>query len=129
MGHLGDCRSLLDTLPLSVQSWSRFKKQGETELSNSNVLYTKYKYYSNIHEAIDSITCKEAVIPKFDSGNTIFYDFDPYLCNRKVVHRHIADAKNISRVFERVAKEKRLIENWDPNDYHYMKKIVNCQLG
>jgi hypothetical protein len=85
------------------------------------------KNTSQIHgvtytQAIDCLTCKNAVIAEFEpaDGLTTICDFDPYVKNKKVFHQHPADAKTRARVLERVAIEKRLLDDLDPGDWVYI---------
>lgn len=85
--------------------------------------YKNYSYTPHI-EAIDCLTCKKAVIAEFNpcDNGIIVYDFGPYVYKSKVRHRHPADAKTRARVMERVATNKRLLEDSDPGDYHYQPR-------
>jgi hypothetical protein len=72
-------------------------------------------------EAIDCLTCKEAVIAEFEpmDGLTTLFDYDPYIKNIKKLHQHPADARTRVRVQERVAIEKRLLDDPDSGDWAY----------
>ena len=83
----------------------------------------------NIHarksiQAIVCSRCSTATIAEHDTltNNTILYNFEPYLNKLKVKHRHPCNAQTRVIVLERVATEKRLLEDVDPNDYLYTVK-------
>lgn len=96
-------------------------------MSNTYRKPDTYKYYldKNVNistQALTCINCKLAVIAEFNPelNTTELYEFDPYFDhNRKILHRHQADARTRARVMECVAVEKRLLHDKDPNDYHY----------
>jgi hypothetical protein len=50
---------------------------------------------------------------------TTVYNLDPYVEDQKVKHGHFADPETVGEVLRRVATERRLLEEWDPNDYEY----------
>jgi len=72
-----------------------------------------------ISQAIVCSECSTATIAEHDTltSNTILYDFESYLNNIKVKHRHPCDARTRARVLEMVIAEQRLLEVWDPNDF------------
>jgi hypothetical protein len=72
----------------------------------------------------DPLKCKKAVIAELDlyDNGLIIYDFGPYLYNSKIRHRHQADARTRVRVLERVAVNKRLLDDEDIGDHHYFSR-------
>lgn len=73
-------------------------------------------------EAINCLTCGSSVIAEYNTELDLIslYDFDPYYFdNQRIPHRHPADARTKNRILERLWVEKRLLDDVDPNDYHY----------
>jgi hypothetical protein len=97
-------------------------------MSNTYRKPDTYKHYSSnsyvYTEAIDCLKCKKAVIAELDlyDNGLIIYDFGPYLYNSKIRHRHQADARTRVRVLERVAVNKRLLDDEDIGDHHYFSR-------
>ncbi|MGC1131367.1 MAG: hypothetical protein WA941_00985 [Nitrososphaeraceae archaeon] len=78
------------------------------------------KQVSNTHaQAIVCNECSVAIIAEYDTltKNATLYDFEPYISNIKAKHRHPCDARTRAKVQERVATEKRLLEDRDPDDF------------
>jgi hypothetical protein len=90
----------------------------KTKINNEGIMTFRQHIYTH---AIDCLKCKKAVIAEFEpiDGLTTLYDYDPYIKNIKRLHHHQADARTRVRVLERVAIEKRLLENRDPGDWIY----------
>lgn len=85
-------------------------------------IHNGYENRSEIYlPPIDCAYCKQIVMAEFEpiEGLTTLYDFDPYTKNMRILHQHSADAITRVRVLERVATEKRLLENRDPGDWIY----------
>lgn len=94
---------------------------------NININYNhldKGSLNSNISssEAINCLTCGSPVIAEYKEEQELItlYDFDPYYFNnQKIPHKHPADPITRNRILERIRVEKRLLDDMDPNDYHY----------
>jgi hypothetical protein len=74
-----------------------------------------------------AIVCGKCAIPtiaEYDTltNNVTIYDFESYVNKVKVKHRHTCDIRTKAMVVARVATEKRLLEDIDPNDYPYTVK-------
>jgi hypothetical protein len=65
-------------------------------------------------------TCRHCKAPVIVEVTTTIYILDYYIENQKVRHRHPADLETVEEVLESIATEKRLLEDFDPNDYIYL---------
>jgi hypothetical protein len=73
-------------------------------------------------KAISCLTCGYPVIAEYNAELELItlYDFDPYYFdNQRILHSHPADIRTKNRGLERIRTEKRLLDDVDPNDYHY----------
>lgn len=71
--------------------------------------------------AISCQICKLAVIAEYNEelDRISLYDFDKYLKNQKIVHVHLVDERTRNIVLEIIVVERKLLDDVDPNDYHY----------
>lgn len=93
---------------------------GDADKNTTDISTDNRNYDSIYTQALTCRHCNSAVIAELDPEYNLVsvFDYEPYLGNNKVLHRHPADAKTRVRVLERVAAEKRLLEDKDTNDYH-----------
>lgn len=68
------------------------------------------------NQALACKHCKAAVVAEV---TTSIYDLGQYVEGKKLIHRHSADPETVGEVLERIATERRLLEERDPNDYEY----------
>jgi uncharacterized LabA/DUF88 family protein len=73
---------------------------------------------------INAINCqiyRLAVIAEYNEelDRISLYDFDKHLNNQKIVHVHLVDERTRNIVLEMIAVERKLLDDVDPNDYHY----------
>lgn len=90
------------------------------KMDTGDYAFAEFHYFIDHNVAIYQC-CRQVVITEFasDQGITILDDYEPYLSEQKVIHRHACDAKTRVRVLEQIAIEKRLLNNPDKNDWVY----------
>jgi hypothetical protein len=114
---------MTDTYVISSQPKDKsFVGNTEVDLIASNSDTDKNYVYT---QALIYRHCNSAAIAELEPGYGLtitIYEFDPYVRNQKVKHRHIADTSTRVNVLECIAAEKRLLEDIDPNDHVYFNK-------
>ena len=98
--------------------------RGESIQISSRKALNKYR---SIHvQAIVCLECSKAIIAEYDilTEYVILYEFEPYLSDIRVRHRHPCDTRTRAIILEMVAAEKRLLDDWDPNDHPYVVRTA-----
>lgn len=103
-------------------NFNGFKTSIKCILDPTGISNIKKDYDTNHTQALLCMHCKVVVVAEIEpnfrpSPCVTFYDLNPYVENQKVKHGHHADQETVGEVLERVATERRLLEEWDPNDF------------